>query len=94
MTENKIPENNQKDSWWQPGLILFIKLSSWIGIPIIIAVFVGKFLDKKFKTEPWLFLLCVGISFVFSMFALVVQGKNEMNRIEKEAKENNKKFKK
>jgi len=87
MTEDKNDENNQKNPWWQPGLILFFKMSSWIGVPVLIAVFLGKFLDKKFKTEPWLFLLTVGVAFIFSMIALIVQGKREIDKIEREARE-------
>lgn len=82
----KNADNSANNSWWQPGLVLFFKLSSWIGGPVIVAVFIGKYLDKHFKTEPWLFLLCVGIAFVFSMFALIYFGTAEMKKIEDEAK--------
>ncbi|MEI7498100.1 MAG: AtpZ/AtpI family protein [Candidatus Falkowbacteria bacterium] len=70
--------------WWQPGLFLFFKLSSWIVTPILLAVFFGKALDRHFGTEPWLFLLTVGIAFVFSMVALVIQSTREIKRIEQE----------
>lgn len=76
--------------WWQPGISLFIRLSSWIGGPIIVAVFVGKFLDRKYGTEPWLFLLTVGISFFVSMIAMVRIGMKEMKKIEDESKKNEK----
>lgn len=70
--------------WWQPGMQLFLRLSGWIGGPIILAVILGKYLDNRYHTEPWLFLATVGISFVFSMIALVRIGLKEMKKIEKE----------
>jgi F0F1-type ATP synthase assembly protein I len=79
-------ENKSKIAWWQSGMELFLRLSGWIGMPIIIAVFVGKFLDRKYNSEPWLFLLSVGISFVVSMFALVYIGLGEFKKIEEDNK--------
>jgi len=81
--ENK---NDGKAPWWQPSLILFTKLSGWIAGPIIIAIFVGKYLDKKYNTDPWLFLLSVGVAFLFSTFGIIRDALKEMKRIEKEEK--------
>lgn len=72
--------------WWQPGLILFMRLSGWIAGPVIIAVFIGKWLDRKYNSEPWLFLVSVGVAFFFSMFGIVHDSIQEMKKIEKEAK--------
>jgi F0F1-type ATP synthase assembly protein I len=86
--------SKQQAPWWQPGLILFFKLSSWIAGPIIIAVFLGKYLDRRYGTEPWLFLATVGVSFIISTVAITIQSIREMKRIEEEElkkKEGNKK---
>jgi len=56
--------------WWQPSVILFARMSGWIAGPIIIAVFLGKFLDNKFNTHPWMFLGSVGTAFVLSIFGI------------------------
>ncbi|MEI8344362.1 MAG: AtpZ/AtpI family protein [Candidatus Moraniibacteriota bacterium] len=79
-------ENKSKVAWWQPGMELFLKLSGWIGGPIIVAIFVGKWLDRKYHSEPWLFLLSTTIAFLFSMGALIVIGAKEFRKIEKENK--------
>lgn len=81
-----MPNSESKDKipWWQPGMILFARLSGWIGVPIIIALFVGKWLDKKYHSEPWLFLLSVGVAFIFSTYGIVRDSLREMKRIEKE----------
>lgn len=66
--------------------MLFTKLSSWIIAPVILGVIVGKWLDKKYGTEPWLFLITVGVAFFISMFGIVRDSLREMKRIEEEEK--------
>jgi len=75
----------KNNPWWQPGIFLFCRLSGWIGIPVIIGVFVGKWLDRKYGTEPWLFLLTVGAAFILSMFGIMRDALEAMKKIEKEA---------
>jgi len=75
-------ENKEKSNiaWWQPGLVLFMRLSAWIAVPVIVAIFVGKKLDKFFNSAPWLFLACVCASFVISMVMIVRIGLKEMDQ--------------
>ncbi len=76
---NKIP-------WWQPSLILFSRLSGWIAVPVVLAVYLGKWLDLKYGTDPWLFLLSVGVAFGISSYGIIRDSLREMKRIEKETK--------
>jgi hypothetical protein len=71
--------------WWQPSLVLFGRLSGWIGGPIIFAIFLGKWLDKKYATEPKLFLLCVGVAFFVSTFGIVRDALEAMKKITDDA---------
>lgn len=73
-----------ENPWWQSGIILFSKLSSWIVAPVLIALFVGKWLDRKFSTEPWLFLACVGIAFFISMFGIIRDTLEALKKMDKE----------
>lgn len=75
-------EQPKQAPWWQPGLILFSKLSTWIAIPILLALFIGKYLDKKLGTEPWLFLSFTGVSFIISTIGLVMESSKAMKKIE------------
>ena len=77
-------EEKTKIPWWQPGLVLFTRLSAWIAIPVIIAVVVGKYLDRVFNSQPWILLASVSISFVISIVMLVRIGLKEMNFAEKQ----------
>ena len=85
-------KNRPQIPWWQPGMILFARLSGWIGVPVIIGVFVGKWLDKKYHSEPWLFLLSVGVAFIFSTYGIVRDSLREMRRIEREESQKSKKL--
>ncbi|MFH1233285.1 MAG: AtpZ/AtpI family protein [Patescibacteria group bacterium] len=77
----------KKQAWWQPAILMFARLSAWIVGPVIIGLFIGKWLDKKYQSEPWLFLLSMGIVFIFSMAGLVKNAKNEYKKIEANDKE-------
>lgn len=65
---------------------LFLRLSGWIGGPIVVAVFLGRYLDRRYDSEPWLFLATVGVAFVISIIALVKMGLSEMKKIDEESK--------
>jgi F0F1-type ATP synthase assembly protein I len=73
-------------NWFQPALQTFARLSGWIAFPVIIGAFLGKWLDKKYDTEPWLFLTTIGIAFLISMIGLVTNTVKEFKQIEKTSK--------
>lgn len=79
-------KNKSNILWWQPAMAMFARLSGWIVGPVIAGVIIGKWLDRKNGTEPWLFLASVGIAFAISMVGIVKDTKKEMGRIEKESK--------
>lgn len=79
-------ENNPKIPWWQPGLMLFVRLSAWIGGPVIIAVVVGKYLDRVFQTQPWMLLVSVALAFIISIVMIVRIGLKEMEKENKRSK--------
>lgn len=55
----------------KPYLFMSIRLSGWIIVPILIGVLVGKWLDERYDTQPWLFLVSVGVAFTISMIGLI-----------------------
>lgn len=77
----------RQDNAWQTALVIFFRLSVWIGVPIVVAVFLGKWLDQKYQTEPWLFLATVGAAFVVSMFGLIKETMKEFKKIDDHKKE-------
>lgn len=78
--------NKLQKPWWQEGVRLFLELSGWIVGPILAGVYLGKWLDEKYNSEPWLFLLSVGVAFIITNIGIIRQSLKSMKKIEKEAK--------
>lgn len=77
-------EQREDKTWWQPGLILFGRLSGWIVGPVILALIVGQWIDKKYPVSPWGTLGVVGLAFIVSMVGIVKEGIAAMKKAEKE----------
>lgn len=76
-------------AWWVPAVAVFARLSGWLLAPLIIGVTLGKWLDRKYDTAPWLFLVTIGIAFIVSMYGLVKNTMEEFKKIEKAANNKN-----
>lgn len=92
MNKSQKDKKNNAKAWWQPALMIFARMSGWIFFPILAGIFIGKWLDEKYGTAPWLFLLVLGLSFFISLAGLIKISVEEMKKIEKEEedKKNNK----
>lgn len=87
-TENTL-ENNDAN-WWKPGLMILVRVSSAIAVPIVIALFLGKYLDNKYNTSPWIFLSLTSIAFVISLVSIWRSVKEYIENLKKEEEiENN-----
>ncbi len=97
--EKKTADGKKQTAWWQPAVSMFLKLSVWIAAPVVIGLFIGNWLDSKYHTAPWLFLLSIGIAFIISIIGLVKNTVTELKKIEEQGKDspkiqdNNKKLK-
>jgi F0F1-type ATP synthase assembly protein I len=76
-----------KGPWWKPAFEIFSEISTWIAVPIIIAVIGGKALDTRYGTKPWIFIGCVVVAFAVSSFGLVRSVKKYADRIKKNERE-------
>ena len=85
--KNHNQEQSKQVVWWQPAITMFLKLSVWIAAPVIIALYLGKWLDKRYATEPWLFLASVGLAFLISLFGLIRNAAKEFKKLEKTNKD-------
>lgn len=86
-------KNNQnlQKPWWRDGVILFIRISTYIAFPVIVASFLGKFLDNKYKTNNLFFLILIAIAFLSTIYLIWREAKiykKEMDKIEKIEKDN------
>lgn len=79
--ENQPIQKNEQKTDYAKIFFLLGTLTAWIVIPLLVARFIGFWLDKKFNTAPWLFLACVAIAFLISMIGIVKKAKQFMNKI-------------
>jgi ATP synthase protein I len=55
-------EPNKVTAWRQIGVLSAIPFI--LALSPIVGYFLGKYLDKKFHTEPWLSFVMLGLGFV------------------------------
>lgn len=79
-----------KAVWWQPAVELFVRIAGWIVFPIILALYVGRWLDVKFNKEPLFYFICIGVAFVATISGLIIETMKAVRKIEKAATEGNK----
>ena len=65
-------EDNSKfeKPWWRDGMIIFVKVSSYIAVPIILASLLGNFLDKKYATGNLLFYIFITFAFFATIYLI------------------------
>lgn len=79
-------KNEPQKAWWQPALTIFGEVTGWIVVPIVVALFVGRYLDEKKGTDPWYFLSLTGVAFVVSCIGITIIALKYIRQIEKENK--------
>jgi F0F1-type ATP synthase assembly protein I len=73
---------NSGGPWWKPGVEIFSEVSTWIVVPIVLALIFGKMLDAHFGTKPIIFLSLAGIAFLFSCYKIVRVVKDYMKKLQ------------
>jgi F0F1-type ATP synthase assembly protein I len=81
-------ENSEENKklWWRPAMEFFGQISGWIVFPIIVALFLGRYLDNKFDRAPMFLIICVIIAFAITLFGLVRQTLKAAKKIEEQIK--------
>lgn len=59
-------------------LQVFARVSIWIITPVIFSLIIGKYLDNRFHTAPYILMLSLALSFTVSMIAIVKIAKKYM----------------
>ena len=78
MAEDK-PKPNRPS--WVGGVEIFSEISTWIVVPIVLALVLGKMLDRHFSTEPAIFLSLAGLGFAVTFFGIIRIVKNYLKKI-------------
>ena len=64
-------QQDKLEAWWKPALEIFSEVSTWIVVPIVVALAIGKTLDRHLDTKPWIFIVLAFCGFVFSSMKIV-----------------------
>lgn len=86
--DNENKKQNNNGLWWKPAIEIFSKVSGWIVAPIVLALIVGKNLDTRFDTKPWIFLIFALIGFLISSFGIFRVVIKYVKKIEELGEEN------
>ena len=81
-------EENKNKIWWKPAVQIFSEISSWIAVPIILALIAGKALDKHYGTKPWMLLILAGVGFLISSYGIVRSVKRFIEKTKEEVEKN------
>jgi F0F1-type ATP synthase assembly protein I len=65
-------------------------MSVWIAGPVILGLFLGKWLDSKYGTAPYLLLSTLAIAFLASAYGIVRETRRYMREAALEDKEEDK----
>ena len=70
---NKNPNNDSQPSgpWWKSGALVFSEISTWIVVPIVLALIIGKRLDAYYGTDPWIFIGLAALGFLITAYGIV-----------------------
>ena len=75
-------------NWWQPAVMVFLRMSAWIAVPVLLGTLAGRWLDDKLDSAPWGLISIVGVSFVISMIGLIMETMKEYKKIVGDEKNN------
>jgi hypothetical protein len=65
---------------WVEGMRLFGDITTWIAVPIVLALILGKFLDRRYGTEPIIFLSLAGLGFFVTCSGIVKIAKEYLRK--------------
>jgi len=88
---NKLQTDKDKNFWLIFSLRVFAESTGWIAVPVIGALYLGRYLDNKQNTGSLYFFGLTGLAFVVSCIGLARVGIKYMamlDRSKEEKKEN------
>ena len=74
--------------YFRDALIAFGRMSGWVAGPVVFALFLGKWLDRVYGTEPYLFIAVIGFGFFVSVFGILRETKRYIRTVEEKDKKN------
>jgi hypothetical protein len=82
--ENK-EKTNTEAPWWRDGVVVFTKVSAYIAVPIILASYIGQFLDNKYNTGNLYFYISIAIAFLTTLYLIWKEMKTYKKKMERDS---------
>lgn len=79
---------NTEAPWWRDGVIIFVKVSAYIAVPVILASYIGQFLDNKYNTNNLYFYISITIAFLSTMYLIWKEMKIYKKKINESTEDN------
>ena len=77
-----VNKNSNQGPWWKQGVQIFSEVSTWIFVPIILALIAGKALDNRYGTKPLWLLILAGVGFLVSAYGITKAIRKFSNEIQ------------
>lgn len=81
-------DKSSNDKTWSIAIRTMGIASAWIAGPVLLGLVIGKWLDQKYSSAPWLMIVSLSFFFMVSMFGIVKNALKEFKKIEEEIKIN------
>lgn len=78
-TESNFSQNNQ---WWKPAMFFYAKVTSWIILPLAIALFLGKYARESLGSQVWFFIAVI-LGFLITCFGIYREIKTYQKEVNK-----------
>ncbi len=86
MTNKNKSNQDYKNYWMQLGLKMFAESTGWIAVPVLGALFLGRWFDAKYNTGALFFFSLTIFAFIISSVGIGITGVKYMKMIEKDEK--------
>lgn len=78
----------KNNNMWQ-YLALAGNIGAVIALPLVALAILGRFLDRKWETSPWIFITSIVLAFIISTFILATKTLQAMKALESTHDEKN-----
>lgn len=85
---NNLERGSESGPWWKAGVKIFSDISTWIIVPIVLALIFGKMLDARYGTEPVIFLVFAGLGFLVTALGITKIVRDYMKKLKETEKKN------
>lgn len=77
--------------WWKPAVAVFGEVTGWIVVPVVGALYLGRYLDEKQGTSNLYFFSLTALAFIISCTGIGIMGVKYIKQLNADQKKEKKK---